>query len=75
MAPCECSITTSSTYLLNVVFDTSRKVVMDYTLDISLVDTHGECNSAAKYFYLVAAELLLNVASLILAFASVVGSG
>jgi len=48
---------------------------MDHTLDISLVNTHGECNSAAKYFYLVAAELLLNVASLILAFASVVGSG
>jgi len=46
---------------------------MDYTLYISLINTHRECNSAAKYFYLVVAKLLLNVGSLILAFASVIG--
>lgn len=74
MASRESSVTSRSTDLLHVVFDATRKVVVNYTLNVSLVNTHRERNRAAQDLHLVVAELLLDIGSLVFALAGMVGS-
>jgi len=74
MASRESSVTSGSTDLLHVVFDATRKVVVNYTLNVSLVNTHRERNRAAQDLHLVVAELLLDIGPLVLALSGMVGS-
>lgn len=74
MASRKGAVTPGSADLLHVVLNASRKVVVNNTLDISLVDTHRERNRAAEDLHLVVAELFLNIGSLVLALAGMVSS-
>jgi hypothetical protein len=72
MASGELAVTSRTSDFLHVVFNAPRQVIMNYTLDIGLVDAHAEGDRAAEDADFVCAELLLGERSLLVTFARVV---
>lgn len=75
MASGQSAITPCSTDLLDVVFNTSRQVVVNDRLDITLVDSHGESDGTDENSGPVFDEVPLDEGPLFVSLAGVVGSG
>jgi len=69
----KCSISASSSYFLDVVFNTSWHVIVDHRLDVRLIDSHTEGDGAAQHSDLVGTELFLGERSLFVTFTGMVG--
>lgn len=73
VAASQLSIAPSTADLLDVVLNGARHVEVNDRLDVALVNAHREGDRAAEHTHLVGDELLLNEATLLVRFASVVG--
>ena len=68
----ELAVTTGAANLLNIVLNAARHVVVNDGLDVGLVDTHAEGDSAAEYSNSVADELFLGEGALFVRLSRVV---
>jgi GTP cyclohydrolase II len=74
MASCKGTITSSSTNLLDVVLNTSGQVKVNNRLNITLIDSHGERDSADEYSGSVFNKVILDESPLLVCLSCMVRS-
>ena len=72
MAASQLAISACSTDFLHIVLNTAGHVKVNDTLDVALINTHTESDSAAEAADLVVNELLLDVRPLLVGLTSMI---
>ena len=74
MAPSKCTISSSSSNLLHIVFNRPWHIVVDNWLNVTFINSHTECNRATQHSCPILDELFLDMWSCIIRLSSVVRS-
>ena len=75
MAASQITVTTCTTNFLHIILNSSWHIIVDYRLNITLVNTHTEGDGAAHHAHFIVDKLLLSEVSLLVSLTCMVRRG